>query len=381
MGSVYKRGNRYWIKYRDEKTGELIRKSAGTTRLEALAALRKEAPTPPGVPFAELVDVYLTSLRSRAKARSIAVTQSSCNRLLEHFGLREANSLTDPDLDQFISRRKAEGVKARTINGDLIVLRATLNHAVRTRALESLPVRVRLLRAPKKRVLPILSVHDIRRLLANARDPYYGILLISAHTGFRLSETLNLTWGDVLWSEEKLAITGKNGWSPKTYEERSAFVPPMVLDYLRHRRQQVRFRGDQHYVFSTRNRTTPSVHNVCRAVRKIFKQTGLYREDLPLTHWIRHSVASRLLGDGVDVETVRTLLGHADATTTLRYYAHSCDSRMRAASEKLRLQLTPVRSPRQQEGVPYATLSRLSSGFRSVFRAIVLGGDQRVRQR
>ena len=45
--------------------------------------------------------------------------------------------------------------------------------------------------------------------------------------------------------------------------------------------------------------------------------------------------ASRLLGDGVDVETVRQILGHSEASTTL-LYAQSSDARMKSAADKLR---------------------------------------------
>jgi len=225
-------------------------------------------------------------------------------------------------------------VKPKTINADLAYLRAILNHGVQVGLLESLPVRIRLLKAPRKRVLPILQPEDIRSLLKHASEPYYGILLISAHTGFRLDETLHLTWGDVLWKEGKLAITGKNGWESKSYQERAVYVALEVLTYLKRVRIGSRFKHSQDYVFSTRNRTPVSVTNACRRFRKVFAQAGLYQKGMPLTHWIRHSVASRLLGEGCDVETVRQILGHADASTTL-LYAHSSDERMKRASEVL----------------------------------------------
>jgi integrase len=196
---------------------------------------------------------------------------------------------------------------------------------------------VRLLRVSRKRVLPILAPDAIQRLLAHASEPYRGILLVSACTGFRLSETLHLTWGDILWEEGRIAVTGKNGWEPKSYEERAVYVPNEVLAYLKHRLSKAHRSRPEDYVFGTRNGTAMGADNALRGVRKVFEQAGLYQRGLPLTHWLRHSVASRLLGEGVDVETVRTILGHADATTTLRYYAHSSEERMRAASRKLRL--------------------------------------------
>ena len=338
MGSIYKRGDVYWVKYRDRKTRKLVRRSAGRTRLEALAALRRagEEASSGGSPFETLAQAYLSHLRVHAKRKSVQVAESSTRRLLDHFAGKDARSLSLVALDSFILSRKGN-VKAVTINGDLITLRAILNHAVRARLLDSLPIKVRLLKAPRKRVLPILSTDDLRKLLGHASEPYYGILFICAHTGFRLSETLHLTWSDVLFDEGKLAVTSKDGWESKTYEERSVYVPETLLAYLKTRWERTRYQGVGDYIFATSNGTPLGTHNVCRAMRGVFKRAGFYRKGMPLTHWIRHSVCSRLLGEGVDVETVRQILGHADATTTLRYYAHTSEERMRSASSKLRL--------------------------------------------
>jgi len=51
-------------------------------------------------------------------------------------------------------------------------------------------------------------------------------------------------------------------------------------------------------------------------------------------HDLRHTFASRLVESGVDVETVRELLGHHSITVTQRY-THSTDERKRKAVELL----------------------------------------------
>ena len=60
------------------------------------------------------------------------------------------------------------------------------------------------------------------------------------------------------------------------------------------------------------------------------------RAGLPKITWhmFRHSFATRLLADGVDIVTVKELLGHADIKTTMRY-AHSNDDAKRRAVQKL----------------------------------------------
>ena len=50
---------------------------------------------------------------------------------------------------------------------------------------------------------------------------------------------------------------------------------------------------------------------------------------------LRHTNASLLIAQGVDVRTVASLLGHAQASTTLDIYAHAFDKNKRKAQEKL----------------------------------------------
>lgn len=52
-------------------------------------------------------------------------------------------------------------------------------------------------------------------------------------------------------------------------------------------------------------------------------------------HELRHTNASLLIAQGVDVRTVASLLGHAQASTTLDIYAHAFDKNKRKAQEKL----------------------------------------------
>ena len=67
--------------------------------------------------------------------------------------------------------------------------------------------------------------------------------------------------------------------------------------------------------------------------KKILRENGL-PEDLNV-HSLRHTNASLLIAQGVDVRTVAGLLGHAQPSTTLDIYSHAFDKNKRAAQEKL----------------------------------------------
>ena len=75
----------------------------------------------------------------------------------------------------------------------------------------------------------------------------------------------------------------------------------------------------------------------CKHSVWIFKLI-LKANNLPLdlnVHSLRHTNASLLIAQGVDVRTVASLLGHAQASTTLDIYAHAFDKNKRKAQEKL----------------------------------------------
>ena len=67
--------------------------------------------------------------------------------------------------------------------------------------------------------------------------------------------------------------------------------------------------------------------------KKILRENGL-PDDLNV-HCLRHTNASMLIAQGVDVRTVAGLLGHAQPSTTLDIYSHAFDKNKRLAGQKL----------------------------------------------
>lgn len=336
---LYKRGSSYYLDYKDE-TGKRIRRSAGPDLHRALDLLEKVrgpgSRSDSGAGLKVILDSYMARQRVYSKKKSVRVAASSAKRLLLHFGDPPAADLKQSLIDAFVVARRAEGVSDKTVNNDLIVLRAALNHSVAVGLVPRVPLRVKLLKTPKRRIARILTPEEIKRILDCASGRIFGILLVAAQTGFRTDEILHLQWRDVGWGDRALRITSKQGiWSSKNHQERSVFVSEELIAWLRQYRSSVRQSGECDWIFSTRKSTPMSVFNVCRAVRRVFERAGLYQSGRPTIHLIRHSVASTLLQGGADLETVRDWLGHADVSTT-SIYLHTTSERKRAAALLLR---------------------------------------------
>ncbi len=84
-------------------------------------------------------------------------------------------------------------------------------------------------------------------------------------------------------------------------------------------------------IFTTATGGALEPRNVLRSYHELLKRAGLERKSL---HMLRHTVASVLLQDpDVSVIEVSHLLGHRDATTTLKTYAHFMPHAARAAGK------------------------------------------------
>jgi integrase len=151
-----------------------------------------------------------------------------------------------------------------------------------------------------------------------------------------------LQWRDIDVRELRIDVTAKqyrsrrrdgseaaSCWSPKSHAERSIFITGEIADELRRFRMKQRRSADSDWIFQGRRAGERWVSPL-KAIREAFETAEVYEKG-KLTHAIRHTVATRMLQQGVDLETVRDVLGHADITTTARYL-HAVDARKRAAA-------------------------------------------------
>jgi site-specific recombinase XerD len=144
--------------------------------------------------------------------------------------------------------------------------------------------------------------------------------------GLRVSEAVKLRIADVHTRRGVLFIAfGKGG------KQREVPLSERLLGQLRHYYRQRRPRGP--YLFpgrSGRPHLTRKAHWI--AVRKARARAGLTKRVSP--HSLRHSYATHLLEDGVDIRTVQALLGHASIETTAWYLSVSRE-RMRRVPNPL----------------------------------------------
>lgn len=185
---------------------------------------------------------------------------------------------------------------------------------------------------------------------------YKCLFNLAIFGGFRRGELIALTWDDIDFhastvSISKAAARTKSGTinkSPKTVtSNRVITIPPaaleMLLDYQEEQRAYRLSLGSywmgDNYIFIQDNGKQMDISTPNKVFKKIIHLYNLKHPDdlLPdiTLHGLRHTSATLLIGQNVDIKTVSHRLGHADTSTTIDIYAHALEKLDKDAADKL----------------------------------------------
>lgn len=200
---------------------------------------------------------------------------------------------------------------------------------VRTKQLTENPVKD--VEFPKiRRSLPkFLTLEESRRLLSavqgvNAKRDY-AILMLFLNCGIRRSELVGLNLNDVY--EDRIRVTGKGNKERIVYF--GSACKAAIDDYLSERNKKVL--SDNRALFGSRDNNRISVTAVHRLVKKHMLAAGLDPSQYS-AHKLRHTVATLMVANGVDIKTVQEVLGHEHLNTT-EIYTHIENSELKIAAE------------------------------------------------
>ena len=176
-----------------------------------------------------------------------------------------------------------------------------------------MPLKLSALKGPKRgRPLPVvLSTDEIQTLLNSIQNLKHRLLLMTIYSGgLRLNEATHLRVADI--DSERMTIRIYQG---KGNKDRYTLLSKILLDELR--LYWLRDRPER-WLFPGRNKDKP----ICdTSIQKAFQQarerTGIRKE--ATVHTLRHSFATHLLEQGVNLFTIKELLGHKTIKTTLLY--------------------------------------------------------------
>jgi integrase len=315
---LYKRGTVWWIRYVGID-GRSIFESSRSQQFrvaEALLIKRKQSIKEGKLPevvkiknhtFNELAQEYE---KWAARQRSFHTKQGFINALKKRFGhypLRRFNSMM---LEQY-QTEKMQRNRPATVNRHLATIKHMFTKAVEWNMVEEDVLKrirkVKLLQENNRR-LRYLTQEECQALINGCDAHARPIVIMALNTGMRKGEILNLKWenidlknGFILLNQEQT----KNG-------ERKE-IP--INSTLREALLKITRRLDIPYVFFN-PKTDKPYDNIVKSFYTAMKRAGI--RDFRV-HDLRHTFASHLVMAGVDLTTVRELLGHKTLTMTLRY--------------------------------------------------------------
>ncbi len=220
---------------------------------------------------------------------------------------RSPDTASNEDVRRFQLRLAADGISATSMNSTVSGLRFFFRVTLgRGDIANHLPF----VRQPRK--LPVvLSLEEVSRFLEAAPGlKYKAAFSVAYGAGLRASEVMSLKPTDI--DSRRMVIRVEQG---KGRKDRYVMLSPQLLELLR---DWWRVGRPQGWLFPGRvlaqPLTTRQLNRACHAAARMAEL------DKPVSlHTLRHSFATHLLEQNIDIRVIQVLLGHAKLDTTALY--------------------------------------------------------------
>ena len=323
--SVYKRGGVYWYEF--TSGGTRIRQSAKTTN--KVSAIRAEAQarnqTWNGGPkilrrvdFETAMNEFLKWTGSQNKPGTHKRYRVSSKPLIGFFGHRNLSDMQRADIERFKLERLQECTNAGA-NRDLACVRVMLNWAVGQGYINASPFKGVHLLPEGPGTMRIVSHQQERLYLSVAPKTLRDVATVILETGMRPEEVFTI-------EPKNVHLEGRYVFVPKgktCFARRNIPLTERATEVLSKRMAGV-------WCFPSRLDKAKHLTNVQKLHERTCKAIGgqfrLYD--------FRHTYGSRMAMSGVDLATLKELMGHSSITITMRY-VHPTPEHKMAAVQKL----------------------------------------------
>jgi len=184
---------------------------------------------------------------------------------------------------------------------------------------------------PYERPVPtVLSIEEAIRFIQAAEPLYRVYFLVLFNCGLRRNAARMLKWTDVDLENRTLKIIRKGG------KPHNLPISDWLLDELKALKEL----ATSQWVFQSPMTGKPDqpLYDVRRAIRRAKERAGIQKHIHP--HLLRHSIATHLLGQNINLRTIQEMLGHAQSSTT-EFYTHVVTANIREALSHAGLDIKP----------------------------------------
>ena len=275
--------------------------------------------------------------------------------IMYHFGLSSNDNIKEIDIhnmDFSVIKR----ITLNDIHSFLYYLADNFHSKAATRARKAASIRVFFnyltqkaklldinpaqgLETPKigKRLPKYLTLDQSKKLLhtvISSPDEYkerdFAILTLFLHCGLRLSELVGINIKDINFSENKLTVIGKGDKERTIYLNQPCIEA--ITEYLKVRPHEGVKYDSKDALFLSKRKERISKRMVQEIVKRDLGRAGLDMNKFS-THKLRHTAATLMYQNGVDIRALQVLLGHESISTT-EIYTHVNAEQVKNAVEQ-----------------------------------------------
>ena len=253
--------------------------------------------------LSQAVKLFLNFKERELSARTIREYGSDLNLFIKTVGDRPVHEIKTADVMLF---RSSLSCSPSLINRRISALNSFFNFLVDMEVIEKNPVKPSLrIRKVKQRVPEALTKEEAERVLEVARERGlrdYLMVKTILYCGLRISELLSLTPSNITGHRGKpvLRVVGKGG------KERFIPLPPSLA------RELLSYSEN----FRSNERLFPLTYQGAKYIfDRIKRKSGVNVHP----HKLRHTFATFLVENGVDIRVIQAFLGHASPNTSARY--------------------------------------------------------------
>jgi len=302
----------------------------------------------------DYMNLWLTSVKAlELKPKSYDRLEQTVNyQVIPYIGQLQLQSITSDDVQDMITKLTAEGKSYSSIKKAYEAVNAAFKWGqlcdppkVKKNPAANIKLPNRKLFTQKQ--IPFYTAEEAAKLTTTAihicnngarRYPLGAFVPLIINTGLRASEVLALKWKADIDLESRILTVHNNVVFVKDREKEKGYklleqdtvktdagqdraIPLNDAAYNALLNLQ-KLTGEKTWVLTTRNNTQVKPRQLDQMFRRIAVASELPEEKIYGVHALRHTFATLLLTNGVEIKTVSELLGHSDVTITYNTYIH-----------------------------------------------------------
>lgn len=252
---------------------------------------------------------YLEQTRRELRLRnySIKTIKAYLGCLREYFDFKRFNleKLDEEKIKRFLLNKQDKNYSSQTVNLYLNAIKFFYREVLK------IPQKINLKFAKRSKKLPIvLSREEIKSIINAIKNPKHKLIISLAYgAGLRISEVISLKAKDI--NLEELTIHLKNA---KGKKDRITIFPEKIKNDIQN---SISGKNLNDYLFESERGGKLTERTAQKVFENALRKAGIKKD--ATFHSLRHSFATHLLENGVDIRYVQELLGHRNIRTTQIY--------------------------------------------------------------